>query len=305
MIAFSRAHKVIAGAALIVAANAAVLGEAAYNRSGEPESTLALTQRELAPPYSYRPFAQENSGLSLRFQWRVLGDAAGGGPAPATGYPGIGSSPSWLDQAKLATLGFDVTRPIDTPEGRRQYDRMLPKGVFLVLEMDGPTYQAILKRARTHLEAERTLLAANVGTGNLAQRVKIAEQQVSWEERRSSRLFVVDAGLAPAALRARYPDRARYAIVRGQIQPLILRQEGRDQLSGFITGLRINEITVPHRYRAMLAGARTTTISSPVPPLPRNAPATASGNPPRYEISVSFGRRLEPWITRVATPSGE
>src|SRR5690606_12121573 len=38
------------GAAIILAANAVALGGVAWNRSGEPESRVALSQRELARP---------------------------------------------------------------------------------------------------------------------------------------------------------------------------------------------------------------------------------------------------------------
>ena len=70
MMRWSRAHTLIAGAALIVLTNAIALVGVAYNRSGEPDSTLTLTRRELQ--MSYRWWRdRENSGIALRLLWRM------------------------------------------------------------------------------------------------------------------------------------------------------------------------------------------------------------------------------------------
>ena len=61
---WSRRHTLIAGLALVAVTNGVALGGAAWNRSGTPDSVLALTQRELEPPYMFKG-AQENSGLTL------------------------------------------------------------------------------------------------------------------------------------------------------------------------------------------------------------------------------------------------
>ena len=62
---WSRRHTLIAGIALIALTNAVALIGVWYNRSGEPESALRLTQRELAPPY-WRGVDRESGGLELR-----------------------------------------------------------------------------------------------------------------------------------------------------------------------------------------------------------------------------------------------
>ena len=51
MIAWTRRHTLIAGLGLILGVNAIVLGGVAYNRSGEPESLLQLSERELYTPF--------------------------------------------------------------------------------------------------------------------------------------------------------------------------------------------------------------------------------------------------------------
>jgi len=62
---WSRKHTLIIGIALMALTNAVALIGVAYNRSGEPESELRLTQRELAAPY-WRGIDRESGGIELR-----------------------------------------------------------------------------------------------------------------------------------------------------------------------------------------------------------------------------------------------
>ncbi|MBL8375262.1 DUF4824 family protein, partial [Accumulibacter sp.] len=114
MKAWTRAHTLAAGAALIVLTNAVALAGAFLNRNTEAESRVTLSERELALPYGgYRQ--AENSGLALQLKWRVL-DAD-----PDSwdhGYARHGGLPAWLDAAHLATLGFDTTAGAATSEAR-------------------------------------------------------------------------------------------------------------------------------------------------------------------------------------------
>jgi len=290
MIAWSRRHTLMAGLALILLANAVALAGVAYNRSGEPDSTLTLTQRELAVPYNW-DFTGENSGIALRLQWRTLVGQAGGVVDGRTGYSAVGVTPVWLDRAKLAALGFDVTKPADTPAGRLYYEKLLPKEVFLVLELDGAAYRTALERARKHEQEESGLLAANAGKTEFVQRAKEARKELAREEREYSRLFVIDAGRDAAALRVRYPDRDHYAILRGRIRPqLIESNKVRPYLSGYVVGPSIDEVNVPLAYRKIFEPLKNTRRN------PYGVPAPGGV----YAVSVAFGRRLEPWITGVS-----
>jgi hypothetical protein len=111
------------------------------------------------------------------------------------------------------------------------------------------------------------------------------------EEREDSRLFVVDAGLDAAALRAAYPDPARYAIVRGQLRPALVGSGHAAELSGYISELSIGEINVPHAFREVFE------------PALRDL-ARGQRNGMAYEVTVAFGKRLEPWITAVSRNAG-
>jgi hypothetical protein len=274
MMQWSRTHTLIAGAALIVLTNALALVGAAYNRSGNPDSVLALTQRE-------------NSGIALGLLWRVqeqeIGDETDRGPW----YPGAGGTAVWLTKAKLAELGFDVSRPEDSDRGRRHYEKQLPKEVLLALELDGPAYAQARERAKRHADREDALRAANPDKKEFEERSKQARDRLDREERENSRLFAVDAGLDAGALRSKYPDRAHYAIVRGRVRPVVTGSGRSLRLSGYVGELSVEEISVPLEFRNVFEHA--------LPGL-----ATGAPSPARFDATVAFGKRLEPWLTAAA-----
>lgn len=274
---WTRRHTLIAGLALIALTNAIALGGAAYNRTGDPDSSLKLSERELRPPYVWRS-QMENSGLALRLQWRVApGDAH---DLSAYYYSGEGRMPDWLDAKKMISLGFNMEWSAkDANEGRNtRYRRQLPREVLIVLEMDGPVYRTMLERAaKAAIEVE----TKNVG-GNGK---KNAAELMDRETRKSSRLFAVDAGLDRAALRSRYSDRTKYAIVHGTVHPAWnFETKG---AAGSIGDLGSPEINVPLRMRSSFEGVMPDSYAVP--------DATEKG----FEATLAFGRRLEPWLMSV------
>ncbi len=286
---WTRMHTLIAGIALIALTNAVALVGVAWNRTGEPESTLKLTQRELTRPY-YFEMNRENSGISLRLQWRV--------PSSAQNweyfYSGSGGYPGWLDQAKMASLGFDVNLLSGKQVDYRWTERQLSRGVLLVLEMDGPAYHKVLQLARRNAAEQAAALVVLPHDKTRQDNAKRAHNELVQEEQGSSRLFAVDAGLNRAELRARYPDRTRYAIVRAQVRPSTRVENGKVVIAGFIDGIDDNEINVPHRYHAMFKGSVT---GQPM-------------GPKTFEATVAFGQRLEPWLLGLSAgkngePGGE
>jgi len=276
---WSRRHTLIAGLALIGLTNAVALGGAAYNRSGEPESILSLTQRELRPPYVWTG-RNETSGLALQLQWRVLqGDGRNIGLYRLATYSG--AIPGWLDRAKMASLGFDVKLSTASPDVGRgsPYERQLPRDVLVVLELDGPAYREALERAaKTASEVE----AKNErGEGK-----KVADQMIDRETRHSSRLFAVDAGLDRAALRSKFPDRTKYAIVRGQVRPARVSES--KAAAGAIGNLSAPGVNVPLAMRGVFEGVTPDGYDQP------------SAGDKRFEARLAFGRRLEPWLVSAA-----
>lgn len=271
----------IAGVALILVANAIALVGVAYNRSDEPESHLRLTEREASLPW--RTYESENSGIALALRWRVLDRKPDRRVEPAYYYSGI--APAWLDQDKLRALGFDVSKSAGAPDSALYYEKLLSKEVLLVLEYDGPAYQSMLERASEHARGEAALAAANPAKEEFKRRADAAKADLLLEERLNSRLFVVDAGLDAAALRARYPDRSHYAILRGHIRPGIVGASAKRHLAGYVTNLSVGTVHVPFAYREVFE------------PLLKTARQEPNQNGPRYELSLAVGRRFEPWIT--------
>jgi len=259
-------HTLIAGCSLILLTNAVVLLGAAYNRSDEPESLLKLTQRELRHNHWND---KDNSGITLRLDWRIA--SAQRNDSDIEYYEGKWGTPAWLDKDKMAELGFDVARLAGTYQDGRHYKEALPREALLVLELDGRTYQQALRRAAEYAEQARAKQVGNPKDENGKERVESAEKYYQSELRDNSRLFVVDAGVDVQKLRTSYPDRNRYAIVRGLVRPNIVR--GKDgKVGGNISELHAENVNVPLAYRRVFDAV---------------AP---------YQVTVAFGRRMEPWI---------
>jgi hypothetical protein len=273
---WSRAHTLAAGLALIALTDGVALIGVAYNRGGEPEATLRLTQRELRLPYEWRGNS-ENSGMALRPVWRLPQEQAAG-KFPDFTY----GAPVWLDEAKMRELGFDPPPSAGSLDSRgtARYEKQLSREVLLVLELDGPAYRRSLELTAQYLAGEEAKLAASPGDKALAARVKNAREALERETTRNSRLFVADAGRDAVALRARYPDKTRYAIVRGEVRPAYF---GREKYLGSIRGLSVDSINVPFALREVFANAAKFVDTDRHDLAP-------------FEAAVAFGRRLEPWI---------
>ena len=270
-----KTHKLLpfAALALILLTNAVVLGGAAWNRRGEPESRLTLSQRELRLPY--RGFDRENSGQALTLNWRVAGMAVDNNQ-PYWDYNN-GGAPEWLDRAKMESLGF-AQIPSAGDGNRRRTGRALSRDVLLVLEFAGEASRKALERARQHLAEEEEKWAATPDSNEKKNRLKQAADRLLREENENSRLFVVDAGLDAVVLRSKYPDRRRYAIVRGQIRPFWSGERNVSAARGHVSNLSIAGINVPYAYRDLLG--------------------TTAGQE-KFTADVEFGQRLEPWIARL------
>jgi len=281
---WSRKHTLIAGLGLIALTNAIALFGVVYNRSGGPEATLHLTQRELRTPYRWYG-NRENSGLALSLAWRVLNERSP--EIQFYGYVGSGGTPAWLDRAKMEALGFDASAPAAYPDLRRRirYEKQLAREVLLVLEMDGPAYLRSLELVAQYLAREEAKLASNRDDQNLGMRLKNAREALERETSGNSRLFVVDAGLETSALRAKYPDTSRYAIVHGQVR--LESFDTRSGAAGYISGLSIASINVPFAFRDLFGSAAQVVNVD-------------QRNRPPFEVTVAFGKRLEPWITAAA-----
>jgi hypothetical protein len=274
-----------AGAVLILLANAVALTGVYFNRSGEPEARLTLSQRELGIPWDWR-VPRDNSGLVLGLNWRVPDGSAVDYSYGGYGYHG--GTPEWLDEPRMKALGFDTAAVAETSEGRRRFERQLPREALLVLELAGPSWQQALERARTNAARHEAARLANADSKEFAEKAKRAQEQLKNEETRNSRLFAIDVGADRSALRAKYPDRGRYLILKATLRPRLETQDKKTRVTGYVSELAAQRINVPHALRQTL---------EPELRKPRRNGLDPDAN---FEATVAVGQRLEPWIDAIS-----
>ena len=278
-----------AGAALILLVNAVALTGVYLNRSGEPEARMTLSQRELGIPWDWR-VPRDNSGLVLALNWRVPdGNAV---EYSYGGYGYHGGTPEWLDEPRMKALGFDTAAVAESGEGRRRFERQLPREALLVLELAGPAWQAALERARANAARHEAARLANADSKEFAEKAKRAQEQLKNEETLNSRLFAVDVGADRAALRAKYPDRSRYLFLKATLRPRLETQDQKTRVTGYVSELAVQRINVPHALRPTLEPV----LEQALRKLPRTPAAPAA----LFEATVAVGQRLEPWIEAIS-----
>lgn len=270
-------HHLFAGLGLIVLVNAIALGGVAWNRSEPADSHLQLSERELSTSYTYRQ--QENSGIALRLDYRWP-------EAPANDYSRMRNKQ--LSPAKMAELGFEVPSELNA-ESVRRFRRQLDRDGLLVLEFNGPLYQQQLLRAEERLSKTSAELAALPTNKALRETQQNARTALQREQTRESRLLVIDAGQDLQQLRARYPDRQRYVILRSQISPWGWSDDGSWQLGGSVQIPVANNINLPQRWHSLFATL----------PVRKEVPGFAnSGGDKLFNAELVFGQRLEPWLVQ-------
>jgi hypothetical protein len=269
---------------LLVATNTFVLYGVASNRSGPGEARLVLSERELGLPSWVH---DADSGLALHLAWRALPSDDGDSQ-----YPNW-RSPHWLDRQKLLALGFEMDpHRANDENGGAQHKRAVSKEVYIVLELDGPSYKEMLRRAEMAVDAASGQYTE--GSMDEAQRKDLehAEADLERERREKTRLFAIDAALDPVALRARYGDRGRFIIARGRVKPTYTQYGRSQKVVGSIERLSVTKIHVPRDMRAFFEA------------LPPTLDGGMAAKAPRYQVELAYGSRHEPWIVSVS-PTAE
>jgi hypothetical protein len=259
---------VLVAAAVVVGLNLATLVAVSMNRSGEPEAVLDLTERELSLP----PREAENTALTLRLEW----------VDPEVLRPG----PGWFDRRKLEEIGFDCRPPV-TPENREHFQGQIPRAVFAVLEYEGEAW-------RRYMDEPTSSPAPNERFGDARRAQRDPARRL-----RGSHLVLVDVGLDPAALRARYPDRRRHVVVAATSSLVFVQDIGQPpRVEGRVAMILPQQLNVPRDQRRLLETLQTE----------RRAQGPAASDQgtgePRYRATVKWGRRFEPWLVEVQ-PSGK
>jgi hypothetical protein len=261
---------------ILVAANIAALSRVVTNRSGEPESRLALTEREMQLPYFIR---EENNSISLQLSWRALGKDEDGNSS-------YWRSPEWFDAGKLRELGFTIEDTPDANANDSLHKEPIAREVFIVLEYEGAPHQEAVRRAEAAVEKAKSSLRNNEKEYDNA--VKQAEERLQRERTTASRLFAVDAGLNPTALREKYGDRSRFIITKGLVKPWYHVSKDSSETTGNIVRLSVEKIYVPLELRQALDSLPN-----------RNPSGLHDLERPRYALELAYGNHQEPWILSV------
>lgn len=268
------------GLGMILFANLAVWIGVSWNRSA-PESTLQLSERELRHDRYSLYYSEEEGNMDRRspdnnaIEFKLM----------------INNRYSYkITEEKLEALGFgeyirDTRNKLDdsgmeTPE----------KSVLLVLELDGPTYQARVEQIRLEVDEARQLVTqsakqsakSSLGNEHPQEKLERKEEELKTLLTKESRLYIVDVGLDKTTLRAAYPDTQHYAIVKATMSPSYSYSKGSDgtstpTITSNVRQVLIDKIYLPRQWHSE-------------PLYKRNAHFTAT---------VNFGQRLEPWISNL------
>jgi hypothetical protein len=271
-----RAHLWLA-LALLISVNALVLVGIARNRSGRPDAELTLTEREL--PLRMGGSREENTGLSLTLRWRSDFVA------------------EWFGAAKLTELGF-LPRAYgkDPAEWNDRRRRALPKKAFVVLEYEGSAWRRYQEKKQEELAGLR---GRSPGNADKAEERKRRKRYIESELQTGSRLFAVDTGLDPERLRSRYPDGARYLIVPAQLRMTYHVKNKVVTPQGYISSILVDELHLSRDLAAPLIA-----LPNKGRPRPGYDYLKWAKPVPRYEVTVRWGRRHEPWVVAVKVLSG-
>ncbi len=264
--------------ALVVFVNGIILMGVAGNRRGEPEATLILTERELGYPAYYQK--EENSGISLQLDWNRYR-----------------SEHLWFGPQKLEDLGFDVEAITLNNQDPSHYQRQVPKRGFVVLEYAGEAWRKYQTEKEAEIaELERKTPADAKEAEKLASQIARISGDLTWR----SRLFAVDVGPDPDALRKRYPARNRFVVVAAKVRAGYGYSD-RQKVHGRVVQLLVERIHVPLSLQAPLADLPPSNYPSFYDSSPEEVRKWKS----RYDVTVSWGSRFEPWVEAVKlTPVG-
>lgn len=289
---------VAAGCALILATGALYLSAAAWNRRGQPEAVLALTERELALPPGRQ---DEGTGLDL---FVVLGTRAPGTVRRTARWRNYELPPvEWIGRDKLRELGFRIDRDPSDPEADEYYSRQIARRAYVALEFEGEAWRRWLSSREQHVRQLRLQTEAGV-----AERAALddAESLLALDRTMRSRLFPVDAGADAKELRSRYPDRRRFAVLPAAIHLDVERLEGGQATLTATVRLLVRRVHVPLAFRRQLEPFLPEETFQEVEVRERRAAAQGwpEPTPARYGATVAIGRRLETWLVGV-TPTGD
>jgi hypothetical protein len=207
-----------------------------------------------------------------------------------------------LDRSKLLELGFRIDFDPTLPDAAEHYSHAMPRRAYVVVEYDGEAWKRWIRgREQQVLELRREDEEGIAERSSLAD----AEALLAVDRMMRSRLFPVDAGIDADALRRRYPDRRRHAVVAGLLRPKVVHPEsGASTLSGEVLELVVSRVHVSRNLRRHLEAFLPEETWEEIEAREQREAKAGWPSPiqPRYRATLAVGRRHEPWLANVATP---
>jgi hypothetical protein len=284
----------VAALMFLVLTNVVLWARLAYNRSGEPEATVALTGRE------------------VRFEagWRGL-ERKPGRPVSVSLIWNQDFTP-WLTQDKLESLGFDLRLPpYAKEEAYSYYWSLLPRQAYVVLEYDGQGYEAWRRDITgklAALEEKEKQEKLDKGEKNQMEKYKLSLSPASSQ----SRLFAVDAGAHAEALRRQYADRQRFIIAPCQVRVKYVstwdkktQKSGPPTIKGGISELLVSTIHISAHQRDRLEEIipRLEKAADHQPRLPTETGVAEKEIDPEkrrlVNFTICYGQSYEPWVADI------
>lgn len=273
--------------AFLVLVNVIVLAGVSYNRSGEINSGLQLTERELSLPYlSYRQ--KENSGLALKLNWGIVPEEPFKNSYNKYARQRYGT-PNWLTEDKLKELGFNIdSTKLYINDSLFDNGKSQTEEIIVVLEYNGQTFQDLLNNAEKDIQILRNRIKNHPDDKDLMEQISRDEGSLMKLKTSESRLIAIDAGRNLQVLNEKYTNSSKYLMMRGEMR-CYWTKEG---LSASINGLFIPDIHVALPY--------TKEINKFTNHVAIDKKNYSWNGKPRYRVELNVGMRLEPWIIGVS-----
>lgn len=261
----------IAGLAVILLGNAAVLGRVAYNRTGEPE-VWTFSEREFSRSWRYyHRRNSENSGMALHLDWRP--------PPPDDLDPSryrYNSRTLEVTPGQLDALGYPAELECPATSDRRPDQG--GRRVWAALEFAGPAHRRHVALLEEHLN-ERVDEAGASPSEEAQQRIDRIQSELDELRDHDSRLYAVDFALGRMELERRYrDDGTRHLILPAVVSP---HYNCKQPTRLYIKEVFNTDIYVPKPHRAAFS---------------RIAERRNRDSKPAFEVRVAYGRLQEPWL---------
>jgi len=276
--------------AVVAAVNVAVLAGVARNRAGTPDATVVLDEREL----EMVSLEREQTGRQLRLRYQNAFSTED--PRPASLQDAI--APRFVERAELEALGFDCSVAPGNETAAAFYQIVLHRPAFVVFSIGGPAWD---ERVAAWQARSRQRIDEEIARGELSgESLEQARAEVDAAPQRLSRLMPIAVGPDADVLRADHPDRQSTIILPGvvRLHHIGPTDPGGPSLQGHLVQLYPVVLDVPRDRRAPLDALPEPPALRPPGRAPNRGFAMLDRSP-RYEATISVGRRLQPWVVEI------